>query len=174
MKSLMVMALSLGLGLAVGCANKKVNDDATGNGMISSQPMDFGPQGSDSGKIQGLSTVHFDYDRAVLDSAAKAQVTENAKWIKAHPDMKIQIEGHCDARGSVEYNLALGDRRAHTVKSMLVGLGVPENHLTTISYGEERPIAQGDSEEAYAKNRRANFVPLKMDGAPTTPQANAH
>ena len=72
----------------------------------------------------------------------------------------IQIEGHCDSRGSVEYNLALGERRAKAVKAYMGSLGIDSKRMTIISYGEEKPIATGDSEDAYAKNRRANFVPL--------------
>ena len=134
-------------------------------GGLSSQVTDenlgFAPEGSDSGKIDGLRTVHFDFDRAVIDQTALEQLKANAKWIQSHPEVKIQIEGHCDSRGSVEYNLALGDRRAKSVQHELVELGIPKKRLSTISYGEEKPIAQGDSDEAYAKNRRANFVPLK-------------
>jgi peptidoglycan-associated lipoprotein len=72
----------------------------------------------------------------------------------------LQIEGHCDSRGSIEYNLALGERRAKSVRAYLVNLGVSAKRLSVISYGKEKPIVQGDSEEAMAKNRRANFLPL--------------
>jgi peptidoglycan-associated lipoprotein len=87
-------------------------------------------------------------------------MTENAKIVSNHPSLKIQIEGHCDERGSNEYNLALGERRATSAKLYLIKLGVPENRLSTISYGEERPLDPGHNEEAWAKNRRCHFVIL--------------
>ena len=73
----------------------------------------------------------------------------------------MNIEGHCDQRGSNEYNLSLGERRANSVKKMMVSMGIPASRLTIVSFGEEKPLVQGDSEEAMAKNRRANFVPSK-------------
>jgi peptidoglycan-associated lipoprotein len=118
------------------------------------------PLGSDGGQIAGLSTVHFEYDSSTISTEARKQLASNADWIKNNANSTIQIEGHCDSRGSVEYNLALGERRAKAVKNYLVSLGIDSKRLTIISYGEEKPIAQGDNEEAYAKNRRANFLPL--------------
>ena len=104
--------------------------------------------------------MNFEYDQARLTTQARRQLAENAEWMRQHPDVTVQIEGHCDERGSIEYNLALGERRAQTVKSYLVSLGMDAKQMTVISYGKEKPLADGDSEEAYAKNRRANFVPL--------------
>lgn len=127
---------------------------------IGSQDMSFDATGSDSGKISGLQSVHFDYDSSTLTQETRKQLSDNAEWIKKNTKTTVQIEGHCDSRGSVEYNLALGERRAKAVKNYLVSLGVDAKRMTIISYGEEKPIATGDSEEAYAKNRRANFVPL--------------
>ncbi len=127
---------------------------------VDSQPLSFDATGSDSGKIPGLKTVHFDYDSATLSSDGRRQLAENAEWIKSNGKSTVQVEGHCDSRGSVEYNLALGERRAKAVKNYLVSLGIESKRLTIISYGEEKPVVTGDSEDAYAKNRRANFVPL--------------
>lgn len=118
-------------------------------------------QGSDSGNISGLNTVFFDYDKAALSGEAKATLKANADWIKANPKYTVQVEGHTDSRGSTEYNLSLGERRAKSVRSYLESLGVEARRLTVLSYGEEKPLAQGDTEAAYAKNRRANFVPLQ-------------
>jgi peptidoglycan-associated lipoprotein len=84
----------------------------------------------------------------------------NAAWIKSNAKTTVQIEGHCDSRGTIEYNLALGERRAQAVKNYLVGLGVAADRLNVISYGEEKPLVPGDSEEAWTKNRRANFLPI--------------
>lgn len=164
-----IAVLTASMFLMVACASKKPATDAPNAGgaeagkmdsNIASQDIAFDSSGSDSGKINGLHTIHFDYDSATLSSGTRKDLAENAEWIKANAKVTIQIEGHCDSRGSVEYNLALGERRAKSVKNYLVSLGIDTKRLTIISYGEEKPIATGDSEEAYAKNRRANFVPL--------------
>ncbi len=156
------------LALFVSCASKKpvankssvpVGDTAADTN-ISSQDMTFSPSGSDSGKILGLYTVHFAFNRTLLNNTARSLLAKNAKWINAHPGVTVQIEGHCDARGSTEYNLALGERRARAVKAYLVSIGVDASRMTVISYGKEKPIVPGNSAEAYAQNRRANFVPL--------------
>lgn len=156
------------LALVAGCSNKKKSSDEGiessnmgGTPAIDSSAMSFDPQGSDSGTINGLKTVFFPYDKSTLDAQAKADLEGNAAWMKSNPSVKMQIEGHCDARGTIEYNVALGERRANAVKTYLKGLGIPESRMSVISYGEEKPLAQGDSDEVYAKNRRANFVPAK-------------
>lgn len=150
-------------GLLISCSSKKKSDaegaDGSGAQDITSTNMSFDPTGSDSGTIAGLNTIHFPYDQAILDETNKQKLNANAEWIKFRKAI-VQIEGHCDSRGSVEYNLALGERRAKAVKAYLVSLGVGADKLRVVSYGEEKPIAQGETEEAYAQNRRANFVPL--------------
>lgn len=164
-----VLALCLLIGffaINTACSSKKKAEDGvavgdvSGDASVASKDMAFDPLGSDSGNISGLSTVHFEYDQAALTTEARKELAENADWIKNNPDVTVQIEGHCDSRGSVEYNLALGERRAKSVKNYLVSLGIDPKRLTIISYGKEKPIASGDTEEAYHKNRRANFVPL--------------
>lgn len=132
---------------------------AGGSENVSGSGMNFAPTGSDSGSIDGLQTVHFDYDRSSINSSDKSKLKGNAAWMKKNSDVKMTIEGHCDQRGSTEYNLALGERRANAVKQALVGMGVSASRLTTVSYGKEKLIATGDSEADMAKNRRANFVP---------------
>ena len=122
--------------------------------------MTFDPQGSDSGKIDGLQTLHFDYDKATLNGDSKRKAQSNADWLKSHSGSSVQIEGHCDSRGSIEYNLALGERRAQSVKSYMISLGIEANRLSVISFGKEKPLAMGETDADYAKNRRANFVPL--------------
>jgi peptidoglycan-associated lipoprotein len=156
------------LAFTLGCAKKAVKDangadQANGNEApsIEDKNISTDPMGSDSGKINGLSTVFFDYDKATLTSDARQKLSQNAAWIKNNPSYTVQIEGHTDSRGSVEYNLSLGERRAKSVKSYLEGLGVDSKRMTIISYGEEKPLVPGDSEAAWAKNRRANFVPLQ-------------
>lgn len=160
--------LAAGLVLALGaCGSKKTNTDAAGTSdagaqspSIENTPMSFDAQGSDSGKIDGLQTVHFEYDKAALTSDARQKIQGNVDWLKSRNNVGLQIEGHCDNRGSIEYNLSLGERRAQAVKNYMVSLGVAGDRLSVISYGKEKPLAMGDSDADYAKNRRANFVPL--------------
>jgi len=102
--------------------------------------------------------VYFEFDSAVLTSDSQALLKKKAAWLKNNPSARAVIEGHCDERGTSEYNLALGDRRAESAKTFLVTLGISPSRLTTISYGEEKPIDTGKTERAYAKNRRAHFV----------------
>lgn len=104
-----------------------------------------------------LETVYFDYDAFTLQSAARQVLERNAAWLQANPTVKVVIEGHCDERGSDEYNLALGERRALTVKNFLTTLGVNAERLATISVGEEQPAVEGHDEAAWSKNRRAEF-----------------
>jgi peptidoglycan-associated lipoprotein len=113
---------------------------------------------SDSGKAAGLLTVRFPYDSFELDAEAKQVLNDNSQILKDKPSMTIQIEGHCDERGGIQYNLALGEKRANSVKKMLQDLGIAANRISTISFGKERPLDQGKTDAAFAKNRRANFV----------------
>jgi peptidoglycan-associated lipoprotein len=106
---------------------------------------------------RSLETVYFDYDAFTLKPAARQALERNAAWLQANPTVKVTIEGHCDERGSDEYNLALGERRALAVKSYLTTLGVAAERLATISYGEERPAVVGHDESAWSKNRRGEF-----------------
>ncbi|HSR53319.1 MAG TPA: peptidoglycan-associated lipoprotein Pal [Acidobacteriota bacterium] len=102
--------------------------------------------------------VFFAYDKAQLTAEAKARLEANAIILREYSDANFIIEGHCDERGSEEYNLALGERRAQAARDYLVSLGVDAGRISTISYGEERPFAQGHDEEAWAQNRRAHFA----------------
>jgi len=105
-----------------------------------------------------LQDVHFDLDASALSEEARGILAGNATWLKQNPGVKIQVEGHCDERGTEEYNLALGQRRAQAVKDYLMSLGLEEARLKTISYGESLPLDPGHTEEAWAKNRRAHFA----------------
>jgi peptidoglycan-associated lipoprotein len=105
-----------------------------------------------------LAMVHFAYNSNELDDAAKATLQANATWLKAHPKYVVQVGGHCDERGSIGYNIALGDRRATIVKEYLIGLGVNGASLVAISFGEEQPLDPAHTEAAWAKNRRAQFT----------------
>jgi len=104
-----------------------------------------------------LQTVYFAFDSSALSPEARATLKNNADKIKQMPSVMIQVEGHCDERGTQEYNLALGERRALSVRSYLIDLGVSGDRIVTVSYGEEMPASQGSTEEAWALNRRAEF-----------------
>lgn len=102
--------------------------------------------------------VFFDYDSATVAANAQKTLSRQAEWLAANPSVSITIEGHCDERGTREYNLALGERRAAAVKNYMVSLGVDRSRISTISYGKERPEELGSSESAWSKNRRAVTV----------------
>jgi peptidoglycan-associated lipoprotein len=102
--------------------------------------------------------VQFEFDQYILSDKAKQILDKKAKWMKDFSSTKVQIEGHCDDRGSSEYNLALGQKRADAIMQYLVSLGINGNRLSTISYGKEKPLDPGNTEEAWAKNRRAHLV----------------
>jgi len=102
--------------------------------------------------------IYFDFDKSTLSPAAQDNLLRKAEWLRENPDATVTVEGHCDERGTNEYNLALGDRRAESAKAFLADLGIDPARLTTISYGEERPVDPRHMEEAWAKNRRSHFV----------------
>ncbi|MBY0553742.1 OmpA family protein [bacterium] len=167
-----LLALAV-LAMVSGCASTRKNSgEGVANGITSETTADgstakvdssgsFAGAGSDSGTIEGLQTVHFEYDKSTLTDAEQKKLEGNAAWLAKNANVKMLIEGHCDQRGSAEYNLSLGERRANTIKQMLVKLGVAASRLTTTSFGKEKLIATGDSESELAQNRRANFVPGK-------------
>jgi peptidoglycan-associated lipoprotein len=113
---------------------------------------------SDSNKAGALKTVYFDFNSAGLSNDTKDALNNNAQFLKTNPKVKVQVEGHCDERGGVQFNLALGEKRAKTVRDYLVGLGVETSRVSTISLGKEKPVSFGHDEESWSKNRRANFV----------------
>ena len=102
--------------------------------------------------------IHFAFDSSVLSDQAQQILNSKADYLRTNPGVTVTVEGHCDERGTDAYNMALGKRRAESVKNLLFNLGISANRLNTISYGEERPIAMGQNEAAWAKNRRAQFV----------------
>ncbi|MBI2359566.1 MAG: peptidoglycan-associated lipoprotein Pal [Deltaproteobacteria bacterium] len=107
-----------------------------------------------------LQEVYFDYDRSDLRPDARETLKRNAEWLKANPSARVEVEGHCDERGTNEYNLALGAKRAQAAKDYLVSLGIAAGRLSTISYGEEVPVCREQNEGCWQKNRRARFVIL--------------
>jgi len=102
--------------------------------------------------------VYFEFDKSTLDSMSQDILSRKADWMRDNSDVVVSIEGHCDDRGTNEYNLALGEKRAESVKSFLVDLGIDAYRISTVSYGEERPVDTGQNEEAWAKNRRAHCL----------------
>ncbi|WDT74119.1 MAG: peptidoglycan-associated lipoprotein Pal [Candidatus Manganitrophus sp.] len=129
--------------------------------MAKEAPMpDGGPSGGAEGGERGtsLQDVFFEFDQWVIRPESRKLLEADAEWLAAHPEAKIQIEGHADERGTEEYNLALGERRAKSVMNFLVNLGVSPSRLSSISYGEEKPFCSDPSESCYEKNRRAHFL----------------
>ncbi|MBL4858532.1 MAG: peptidoglycan-associated lipoprotein Pal [Erythrobacter sp.] len=109
---------------------------------------------------QANTTVYFDTDRYNIDAEDSAKLQTQAQYFNQYPDVRFTIEGHADERGTREYNLALGERRANAAKNYLVSLGIPASRIRTVSYGKERPVALGSNEAAWAQNRRAATVTI--------------
>ena len=165
MKNLFIFMYIVGLCFTLfSCSSLDKEAEVDPNNMIGGEVSDISTQdinldnkGSDSGTIEGLSTVYFAYDSSFLSEEAKAALQENLSWIQSHTEVKnLELEGHCDAMGSESYNIGLGRRRAESVKNFLIAQGIEASRLSIISYGEERPL----SETEYSKNRRVNFVPI--------------
>lgn len=110
--------------------------------------------------MMGRDTILFDTDKFNIDSVDAAALQGQAEWLAKYPAKRATLEGHCDERGTRDYNLALGEKRANSAKNYLVSLGVDASRLTTISYGKERPVATGSDEQAWAKNRRAVTITI--------------
>lgn len=162
----MVIRFGLAALLAVGLVACKSQSGPTSGPPSSSGAGEFrdtGPSGGSAsgayfpGSSPGLTTIYFDFDQSNLRSDAKAGLKANADFMKSNASAAVLIEGNCDERGSEEYNLALGMRRAEAAKRYLVDMGIEASRMSTISYGEERPAASGSGESAWAKNRRDDF-----------------
>ena len=161
------------LALLVACAEKTVDTDKTSGGGEAAQPTATAsqppvtqvepkpevpsvvPGGPEDLVLNVGDRIFFDFDRYNLRDDAQAALQRQAAWLIANPATLIAVEGHCDERGTREYNLALGERRANSVKEYLVSLGVDAGRIETISYGKERPVALGHNESAWSQNRRS-------------------
>lgn len=162
-KMMTSVVLGLALVATAGCTKKRIADvppgpitDNSGGGVDNSS----GEEGSNALNEQfkrevSSNTVHFSYDQYDIDPEARAILDSQARWLAAHPGVRITIEGHCDERGTREYNLALGDRRANAAKNYLAARGIPASQINTISYGKERPVALSSDDSSWAQNRRA-------------------
>ena len=157
--------------VTVGCAKKNIvekTETKPPQPAAQTAPAPAPPQmKSEAASMAGLSAmikefedrdIHFDFDKYDLRPEDIKILDEKASFLKAHPDLNIRIEGNCDERGTIEYNLALGDRRAKAAQKYLYDVGIDKGRITTISYGKERPLDPGHNEEAWAKNRRDHFV----------------
>lgn len=162
---------ALALGIAAGCSRKQppATDDRP-----RAEPTPAGDNAGDAdaasraeeearlareaayGSIQDV--IFFDFDRSDLREDARQTLQSKAEALRQFPDIRIRIEGHADERGTVEYNLALGERRADAARAYLIDLGIDSDRMTTISYGEERPAVEGQNESAWSQNRRDEFV----------------
>jgi peptidoglycan-associated lipoprotein len=177
--------------LPLGCAAKKrpsaVATAAASSGAPSAtapereQPVDAGPdvQAVDrdalggqtlpdslagtglAGESSPLEDIRFEFDSAQLTSEAQRLLEKHAQWLQKNAGVRFTVEGHCDERGTAEYNLALGDQRARAARDYLVSLGIAPDRLTTVSYGKEQPLGPGGTEAAWARNRRAHFAPVR-------------
>jgi peptidoglycan-associated lipoprotein len=131
--------------------NSLNNDRALGSDMAM-PPADASTEGGP------LADVQFELDSAALSDAARSTLAGHATWLKTHAGARVTVEGHCDERGTTDYNLALGEQRARAAREYLVGLGVAANRLQTVSFGKEKPLDPASNEQAWARNRRAHFV----------------
>ncbi len=151
--------------LLAGCAKKSqvpAEEAISGPGpSITSE--ELGAEGTEAAETPSpLKDIYFDYDKYNIRTDARATLKANYEILKGMPTAKVLIEGHCDERGSKEYNLALGQRRADAAKEYLVGLGIEPTQLSTISYGKERPLCTEHTEDCWAMNRRAHFVVVNV------------
>lgn len=156
---------SLALGACASKAPKQLPPDpgpavSTGSTQGESSAPAPGSQADFVAQMMGQDTIYFDTDKFNVDSADQAALQAQATWLLKYPGKRATVEGHADERGTREYNLALGERRANAAKNFLVSLGVDASRLTTVSYGKERPVALGSDEESWAKNRRAVTITI--------------
>jgi peptidoglycan-associated lipoprotein len=161
-KIVTVMAAAL---LLAACSSKPSDTGGANTGGTTSSQTTTStvPQGPAAGSTEEFTQtvgdrVFFGYDRYDLTAEGQAQLQKQATWLKTYPQYKFVIEGHCDERGTREYNLALGERRATAVKNYLIALGIDPNRIQTISYGKERPAVVGSNESSWAQNRRGVIV----------------
>ena len=122
------------------------------------QPAETAPQEMAAAAEASLQPIYFDFDRSFIRDDAKGAMRANAEWLKANPQANIRIEGNCDERGTVEYNQALGQRRAQSAKKYLTDLGIAARRITLISYGKEKPTCTESTEECWQQNRRDDFI----------------
>jgi len=159
-----VLVLALAMGVGCGSSKKTMKgSDADATRSEGAQTPDRDGDGipdkpMDSMSSYNLADIHFDFDRYDLRAQDRETLSRHAQWLTDNASTRVLIEGHCDERGTVEYNLALGEKRARSAKDFLENYGVSASRLEMVSYGKERPLDPGHDESAWAKNRRASFV----------------
>ena len=167
MKSVLTLLLSAALiAFMVGCAKKPKVESETKPTTTTKGSTETQENTNKAGDNEGVNTepssrfaaIYFDFDKYNLRDDAKDDLKKNIDVMKKESDLKITVEGHCDERGTVEYNLALGERRAKSARDYMVSLGIKGDRISTISYGKERPKMMGHDEDSWAKNRRDEFV----------------
>ncbi|HUY25873.1 MAG TPA: peptidoglycan-associated lipoprotein Pal [Candidatus Binataceae bacterium] len=153
--------------LAAGCSSKtkqvpgagtggsQLGDTGIGGNTSSLKDLQNGTMGGTGGP---LSDIHFGYNTYTIEPQDGSVLKANASWLEGHPQTRVQVEGHCDERGSEEYNIALGAKRAQSAKDYLVTLGIPSSRISTISYGKELPLCTEHDESCWSQNRRDHFV----------------
>lgn len=162
--------LTVGLLVLAGCSSlgsgKKGADGENGQGLSESdlnaqREGRFGEGNIPTAEGEGMfRDINFEYDSSAISDLGRQNIEYNAQMLQSHKNLKIQLEGHCDERGTAEYNLALGNRRARSVYDVLIALGLPASRLQTISYGAEVPLDPAHTESAWARNRRVHFSPF--------------
>lgn len=161
-----VAAIAMASALVSACSSTPKNLPVAPGGSTTSSTNDGsmgivpGSQADFLNFTMGADVIYFDTDRFNIDSADAAALQTQAQWLQRYPAKRATIEGHCDERGTRDYNLALGERRANAAKNYLVGLGIDAARLNLISYGKERPVALGSDESSWSKNRRAVTVTI--------------
>ena len=175
MKRILSIALLLaGAALIAGCAKKPTTHEppvagtqvpgsgSAGGASTSTSPLGAGADTSGAGTVAsgalGNRIIYFDFDKSEIKPEYNDLITAHARNLTGHPNLRIKLEGNTDERGTREYNIGLGERRAQAVRRALMLQGVAENQITTVSYGAERPAAEGDDESAWAQNRRVEMV----------------
>ncbi len=168
----LIIAVTLSSALALGACKKEppvVTPDAPQDTVTQPTPTPAptstapqpGSQSHFSSAMAGADTIYFDTDSYSIDNEDMTALRRQAEYLLQYTGARATVEGHADERGTRDYNLALGERRANAAKNYLVSLGVPESRLRTLSYGEERPVATGSNEQAWARNRRAVTVMIE-------------
>jgi len=158
LRLLLNVACAVALVFSFACAKKQIQDEPI------EAPADTDLNANEFQEITDpaikaiFQDIRFDYDQFALKAESQRTLSAIARWLKQNPGRRVLVEGHCDARGTAEYNIALGERRANSAKTFLVGQGVADKSIATISYGKERPVCEDASESCYAKNRRDHFL----------------
>jgi peptidoglycan-associated lipoprotein len=147
------------LAFAFGCKKKppeEIVDTTTVSNSVAAEPEKIPDEVVNLAR--NFARVYFDFDSSTLSADGKAALDENVRIMQARPDLKLEVQGHADERGTTDYNLSLGEQRAQSVYRYMQSSGIGQTRLKVVSYGEERPLASGNSESAWSKNRRCEFI----------------